>query len=178
MSDESLIKACVKGEEWANRQLFDKLSPKMMAVCLRYANDEDEAFDLLQDGFIKVFQKIHLFKFDGSFEGWVRRTMVNTCLDHIRKNKKLKNHQSIEESNFEHPHNELISSDINTQELLKLIQRLPDGYRTVFNLFAIEGYSHKEIGDQLGVTENTSKSQFRKAKLQLQQWVNELELRY
>ena len=178
MSDESLIKACAQGEEWASKKLFNNLSPVMMAVCMRYAVDENEAYDLLQDGFVKVFQKIHLFKFDGSFEGWVRRTIVNTCLDHIRRTKKFKNQMSIEEANFEHPHDELVSSDINTQELMKLIQRLPDGYRTVFNLFAIEGYSHKEIGEQLGVTENTSKSQYRKAKLQLQQWVNELELRY
>ncbi len=179
MSDEKLIEACLQGKEIACQELFERFSPKMMGVCLRYAIDEDEAQDMLQDGFIKVFKKLKSYNAQGSFEGWIRRTIVNTCLDHIRKNKNKKLNVDITEvTSNESGVDELVTSDLATQELLKLIQQLPTGYRTVFNMFAIEGYSHKEIGDELGISENTSKSQFRKAKLQLQEWIKAIELNW
>ena len=177
MSDEQLIEACLQGKEIACQQLFERFSPVMMGVCLRYAVDEDEAQDMLQESFIKIFKKMKSFDAKGSFEGWIRRTVVNTCLDHLRKHKKQKLNVDISEvTSTESGVDEMVTSDLAAQELLKLVQKLPTGYRTVFNMFAIEGYSHREIGEELGISENTSKSQFRKAKLQLQEWVNAIEI--
>ncbi len=178
MSDESLIKACAKGDELAQKRLFNQLSPQMYGVCLRYAIDEHQAMDMLQDGFVKVFQGLDKYGFSGSFEGWVRRIIVNTCLDTLRREKKYKNQQGIDDELLQQGADEEITTDINTAELLKLVQKLPEGYRMVFNMYVIEGYPHKEIADVLGITESTSKTQLRKAKLQLQEWINGLNLRY
>jgi RNA polymerase sigma-70 factor (ECF subfamily) len=139
----------------------------MMGVCLRYTNNYEEAQDVLQDGFIKVFNKLSKFVNKGSLEGWVRRIMVNTALDHYRKNKKFQKDIEIDAVSFKLEKQEYIVESINAQDLLKIIQTIPEGYRVVFNLFAIEGYSHKEIAEQLGVTESTSKSQFSRAKKML-----------
>jgi RNA polymerase sigma-70 factor (ECF subfamily) len=178
MSDESLIKACAKGDELAQKRLFNQLSPQMYGVCLRYAVDEHQAMDMLQDGFVKVFQGLDSYGFGGSFEGWVRRIVVNTCLDTLRREKKHRNQQEIDDDLLSEGADEEITTNINAEELLKLVQKLPEGYRMVFNMYVIEGYPHKEIAETLGITESTSKTQLRKAKLQLQEWVNGLNLRY
>jgi RNA polymerase sigma-70 factor (ECF subfamily) len=136
----------------------------MMGVCLRYTDSREEAEDVLQEGFIKVFEKIGQWTASGPLGGWIRSVMVNTALTHIRSTKKWKNTSDIEVAE------EIDASDIdavskmNEDALMELIEKMPVGYRTVFNLFAIEGYSHKEISDAMGVTENTSKTQFLKAK--------------
>lgn len=167
MNDEEIVAGCLAGERIAQRALYDTYSRKMMGICLRYAKDRDEAKDILQDGFIKVFQKLGSYSGTGALGGWMARTMVNTALDHIRRNKHSKYALDIEEVEYLAPEEAEALSSLGTQELLKLIQALPTGYRTVFNMFAIEGYSHKEIADELNISENTSKSQFRKAKAYL-----------
>lgn len=164
MSEADLIKACISGNPLAQKQLYEKYSRKMMGVCLRYAGDYDEAKDILQDGFIKLFEKLNTFSGTGSFEGWMRRIFVNTSLDYFRKNKQEKQMLDIDDVGFFLSVKELITDEIAAEDLMKMLQRIPAGYRTVFNLFAIEGYSHKEIGEMLGITESTSKSQYSRAR--------------
>lgn len=162
MTDEQLVRDCVAGNKVAQRTFYDKFASKMMGVCLRYAGSRDEAQDVLQDGFIKIFNKLPDFENKGSLEGWVRRIMVNTALDQYRKNKKFLS--DVDDVGFMLEKKDFIVETMNADDLLKTIQSIPEGYRVVFNLFAIEGYSHKEIADRLGVTESTSKSQFSRAR--------------
>jgi RNA polymerase sigma-70 factor (ECF subfamily) len=143
----------------------------MMGVCLRFANCTEEAEDMLQNGYIKVFENIHTFKGTGSLEGWIRKIMINEALNHIRKNKAMKLNMDIEDVGYMLPAQSHIAENLNAQDLLKIIQHLPVGFRTVFNLYAIEGYSHKEIADQLGITESTSKSQYSRARAHLQKLI-------
>ncbi len=175
MTDEELIKKCLEGSQMAQKALFDKFSRKMMAVCTRYAASRDLAEDWLQDGFIKVFSNLEKFKSEGSFEGWVRRTMVNTCLDHIRKMKADFADVDISEAEYLSVDAEKSLGKLRAEEMMKLIEGLPSGYRTVFNLYVIEGYSHKEIAEELGVTESTSKTQFKKARTQLMELIVDRE---
>jgi RNA polymerase sigma-70 factor (ECF subfamily) len=174
MTDEQLVQGCKRGDTVAQRTLFEKFSRKMFGVCLRYTNSKEEAEDLLQEGFIKVYQNIESFKLMGSFEGWMRRIFVNVCLEQLRK-------QKVEwlgvESGVELADAESIMSKLNVQELLKLIRELPAGYKTIFNLFAIEGYSHKEISEELKISEGTSKSQYSRARALLIEKVNELNFK-
>jgi len=145
----------------------------MYGVCLRYAKDATEAEDILQDGFIKVFQHIASFKNEGSIEGWVRRIMINTALERFRKKNPLYPVSEIYDV-ARHLKYEDIESQISANELMGLVQKLSPGYRTVFNLYAIEGYSHKEISEQLGISEGTSKSQLARARAVLQDEVEKL----
>jgi len=174
MDDETLVVECVKGNAKAQRMLFEKFAPKMMAVCLRYSKDVEEAEDILQDGFIKMFNKLPDFKMEGSLEGWVRRIMVNTSLDAIRRNKKHLGDSKLEDVDYKISAQESTMDNLLAEDLMKLVQKLPDGYKVVFNLFAIEGYSHKEIADLLGVTENTSKSQYSRARAYLRAQLEKL----
>jgi RNA polymerase sigma-70 factor (ECF subfamily) len=164
MDDATLIKECVKGNAKAQRFLFDKFAPKMLTVCIRYAKNKSDAEDVLQDAFIKVFNKISEFKNEGSLEGWIRRIMVNTSLDQIRKNSKFSNDTDLEAVSYKLENNDFTFENLVSEDLLKLINSMPNGYRIVFNMFAIEGYSHQEIASTLGVTENTSKSQYLRAR--------------
>ena len=164
MDDLTLVNECAKGNSKAQRALFDKFAPKMLAVCQRYLRNNQEAEDVLQDGFVKVFQKIVDFKMEGSLEGWIRRIVVNTALDTIRRNKKLLDDVQVEEVQYKVSFTDHQFDGMDLAQLMKLINEMPDGYRIVFNMFAIEGYSHKEIADTLGVTENTSKSQYSRAR--------------
>lgn len=175
MSDDELIDKCLQGDQRAQKALFDKFSGKMMAVCYRYAGDYESAEDILQDGFVKVFKHLHAFKREGSFEGWIRRTMVNTSLDHLRKSNKMKIDADISEAEYLAGDDEKSVSKLRVEEMMKLIEEMPPGYRTVFNMFAIEGYSHQEIAEELGVTESTSKTQFRKARTYLMNIIVERE---
>jgi RNA polymerase sigma-70 factor (ECF subfamily) len=170
MNDETLVKECVSGETKAQRLLFDRFAPKMLGVVMRYINDKERAEDVLQDAFIKVFKSIHKFEHSGSLEGWIRRIMVNTALDQIRKNKKRQKNVELDDDGFFELKQESNAEEIlQAESLMKLVQSLPEGYRTVFNLYAIEGYSHKEIAEELGITENTSKSQYSRAKSTLRE---------
>lgn len=175
MDDITLVTECAKGNPKAQRALFDKFAPKMLSVCLRYVRNMDEAEDAVQDGFVKIFQKVAEFKMEGSLEGWIRRIMVNTALDSLRRNKKLLGDTTVDDVSYKVGFSDHAFDDMDVNHLLKLIDALPDGYRVVFNMFAIEGYSHKEIADTLGVTENTSKSQYSRARAYLRNQLEQAE---
>ena len=175
MDDETLVNECAKGNSKAQRALFDKFAPKMLSVCYRYMGKSEESEDVLQDAFVKIFHKIVEFKMEGSLEGWIRRIVVNTALDAIRKNKKTLSDVSVDEVSYKVSYTDDNFDDMDVKHLLKMINELPDGYRVVFNMFAIEGYSHKEIADTLGVTENTSKSQYSRARAFLRNQLEKVE---
>lgn len=176
MDDYTLITECVKGNAKAQKELFDKFSRKMMGVCLRYAKNQEQAEDIFQDGFVKVFFKLKDFKMEGSLEGWIRRIMVNTSLDYLRKHEKEKYDVSVDDVAFKVTDNEFLLETLMAEDLMKLVQALPSGYRIVFNLFAIEGYSHQEIADKLGISENTSKSQYSRARAHLRDQLEKLNI--
>jgi RNA polymerase sigma factor (sigma-70 family) len=164
MNNEQLIDECAKGNARAQKMLYEKFGPKLFAVCHRYAHNYEEAQDILQDGFVKIFEKLGSYKGEGSFEGWMRRIIVNTALDAIRRNQKLKFNVDVDSVTNHLSTDQTILGDMAAQDLLKILQNLPIGYRTIFNLYAIEGYSHKEIAEQLEITISTSKSQFSRAR--------------
>ena len=170
MTDEQIVKGCIEKNAIAQKNLYEKFARKMMGVCLRYCDSTEEAEDVVQNGFISVFDNIESFKGTGSLEGWVRKIMVNTALTNIRKNKKLKQNIELDSVEFMIPSNSH-SESLEAKDLLKIIQTLPIGFKTVFNLYAIEGYSHKEIGDMLNISEGTSKSQYSRAKAHLQKLI-------
>lgn len=167
MSDEQLISDCLAGKPSAQKALYERFSRKMMGVCMRYADSYEEAQDVLQDAFVKVFEKLGTYSGNGSFEGWVRRIFVNTSLDHYRKSKMERQMQDIDDVGYALASGEDIISDITANDLLEILKKIPPGYRMVFNLYVIEGYSHKEIAEELNITENTSKSQFSRARTYL-----------
>ncbi len=169
MTEEELIKKCASGDMLAQKMFYEKFAGKMMGVCLRYMNGNDEAQDVLQDGFVKVFNKLAAYQKKGSLEGWIRRIVVNTALDHIRKNKKHLNDVDVDSVSYGLESESYIVESLNAKDLLKLIQQLPAGYRIVFNMFAIEGYSHKEIASELNITESTSKSQYSRSRKMLRE---------
>jgi RNA polymerase sigma factor (sigma-70 family) len=176
-TEEKLIAACRKGDRKAQRDIYEKYASLMFAVCRRYVDQVDAAEDILICGFTKVFQKIDQFKNEGSFEGWIRRIIVNEALSYIRKHKSMYLQVEIEKAALE-PDYSTLSQQLEVEDLQKLIDQLPQGYRTVFNLYAIEGFSHKEIAEKLDISENTSKSQLSRARKQLQQLLVETEQFY
>lgn len=164
-----LILRCRKGCRRAQYELYEKFAPKMFAACLRYARDASEAEDMLQDGFIKVFANLGSFKDLGSFEGWVRRIFVNTALEKFRKKNPMLLSSELHPNLAITRDDETVLNRLSAEELTRLIRSLPDGYRMVFNLYAVEGYSHKEIGEMLSISEGTSKSQLARARQHLQE---------
>ncbi len=170
---DDLIKECKKNRPDAQRKLYERFSGKMFAVCLQYSKDYTEAEDILQDGFIKVFTKISQFDFKGSFEGWVRRIMVNCALERYRKQNLLYTVGEIRDYDNKLAVDDVMG-EISSKELLKLIGDLSPQYKMVFNLYAIEGYSHQEIGDMLGISVGTSKSNLSRARVILQEKVEKL----
>ncbi|MEQ8244967.1 RNA polymerase sigma factor [Fulvivirga sp.] len=173
--EEALIGQCRKFDRQAQKALYEKYAAKMFAVCLRYVKEPTEAEDVAITAFVKIFEKIDQFKGEGSFEGWIRRIMVNESLTYIRKNKSMYLEVDIEMADREPDYGSL-NNQLEADDLMKLVQELPTGYRTVFNLYAIEGYSHKEIADELGISENTSKSQLSRARALLQKQLLETEV--
>ena len=165
--DQEWIEGCKLGDSTAQRNVYDHYAAKMYAVCCRYVKDKMEAEDVLVTAFTKVFERIHQFKSEGSFEGWIRRIMVNESLTWLRQHKFMQVETDIEAADYE-PDYQLLENHLHAEDLLKLIDGLPTGYKMVFNLYAIEGYTHKEIGVQLGINENTSKSQLSRARVYLQ----------
>lgn len=175
MDEQLLIDGCMRGESWARKELYENYAPAMMSVCMRYVSDRETARDLLQDGFVKIFTKIHTYSGTGVFGGWVRRIFVTTALEYLRSS----DHQRqiagldayddcLEDINYS------VLDQLSADELLACIAQLPSGYRTVFNLYAIEGYSHAEIAEMLHVQEVTSRSQFIRARNALQKSVQSL----
>ena len=176
MTEKQLIEGCRNGERLAQKELYETYSRKMMGVCLRYVSDRETARDLLQDGFVKVFTSMDSYSGLGSFEGWMRKIFVNCALEYLRKSDVLREAADLDNTvELIHPDSSAISDlAVSAAELMKLVQELPAGFRTVFNLFAIEGYSHKEISEMMNITESTSRSQFTRAKQLLQRRINEL----
>lgn len=168
------MEGCKAGDRKMQELLYKQTASKMLAVCMRYAKDRMEAEDVLQMGYIKIFQKIKEYRGDGSFEGWIRRVMVNTAIESYRKNLRSLNVVEIDEAH-EQPSTGFDFGTLGMQDLMKVIQKLADGYRMVFNMYVIEGYSHKEIGETLGISEGASKSQLSRARAILKEEIIKME---
>ena len=168
--ESDLIRGCMEGNRRMQEELYRRFSPRMYAVCLRYAGNAEEAEDILQEGFIKVFKKLDSFRGDGSFEGWIRRIFVNTAIEHFRRKRYLMPVTEKEENTIEGKYTSVLD-ELGAKDIMALIQELSPGYRTVFNMYVVEGYTHKEIADMLGISEGTSKSQLSRAKVILQDMV-------
>lgn len=177
LSEQELIKGCVKGDRAVQKALYERYCRKMMVVCQRYSKSSQEAEDILQEGFMKVFNSLSTFREEARLETWITRIMINTALNHQRQKLYLLPMVDVTEINL--PEDAEISlSSLNLDELIRMVQALPDGCRVVFNLFAIEGYNHKEIAAMLGISEGTSKSQYSRAKSLLKQKLNHVEKVY
>lgn len=173
--EQQLITDFKKGKSKAQKKIFEMHAPAMLAVCVRYVRDRETARDLVQDGFIKVFEKADTFSGIGSLAGWMRRIFVNTALEYLRQNDALKMSSSIDDYHDAFANHDISVIDkISTNDLLACVAQLPDGYRTVFNLYAIEGYSHSEIAEMLNISEGTSRSQYMRARNILQKNVMSL----
>lgn len=181
MTEVELVKDCLQGSKLAQKRLYDQFSKQMLGVCFRYASDRDEAYDMFQDGFIKVFEKLHMYNGKGPLGAWIRRTIVNNMLDEIRRQKRLARKDALFQSDFKALNDDWEDefdidedvAEVSHDRILEMVHTLPTGYRTVFNLYAVENYSHKEIGEMLGVTESTSKTQYRKAKGHLKKLIEQ-----
>lgn len=165
--EEELINGCRRGSHHAQQRLFDLYSSRMYGVCLRYVKNTMQAEDVLVMAFTKVFDRISQFKGEGSFEGWIRRITVNEALTALRRSRTMMIETDLERADRE-PDYDQLSDHLEAEDLLKMIEQLPPGYRVVFNMYAIDGYSHREIAEQLGISENTSKSQLSRARVYLQ----------
>jgi RNA polymerase sigma factor, sigma-70 family len=173
MTEVELIEGCKRRESKAQSVLYEQYSRKMMTVCVRYAPDLESAKDLLQEGFLKVFSTIESYAFKGSFEGWIRRVFVNTALESIRKTDVLKDSVDLTDvENYMLADNNVVA-ELSTKELLNIISELPMGYKTVFNMYAIEGYSYPEIAKMLNVEESTCRSQYMRARMLLQKKIDD-----
>jgi RNA polymerase sigma factor (sigma-70 family) len=168
MTEESMLQGCIKNDASAQQELYHLYSPKMLSVCYRYAKNREDAEDMLQEGFIKVFMQIRQFQNRGALEGWIRKIMVHTCINSLKKNKKFSESVDIIYANSIHVREDAIPSILQAKQVVECIRMLPMGYKTVLNLYAIEGYSHKEIGDMLDIEESTSRSQYTRAKAMLE----------
>jgi len=167
---DTLVSKCKAGERKAQELLYKQFAAKMLAVCMRYAIDRMEAEDMLQNGFIRVFQKMNDYRGEGSFEGWVRRIMVHSSIEYYRKHHKMMQAVDMDDSDEPSVH-PVAMANLDAKDLIALIQQLSPGYRMVFNLYAIEGYSHKEIGEIMNITEGASKSQLSRARAILKEQV-------
>ncbi len=173
-----IIRLCQRKNAKAQKILYDRYYRVLLGICMRYAKSIDEAEDTLQTGMLRIFKKINTYEGKGSFEGWMKRIMVNIAIDNFRKSNKHYFHEDIEEVNGQPFVAAEIPSELNSRDLLKMVQKLPDGYRIVFNMFAIEGYSHKEIANKLGISENTSKTQLKKARNSLKKMLYKINYVY
>ncbi len=169
MTEELMLAGCLKNNAAAQEALYSRFSPRMLGVCYRFAKNREDAEDMLQDGFIKVFTQIHQYRNEGALEGWIRRIVVHTCINILKKNKKFSDSVDIIHANSVHVKEEMIPSIMQAKQVVECIRTLPLGYRTVLNLYAIEGYSHKEIANMLDIEESTSRSQYTRAKAMLEE---------
>lgn len=173
-NEQTLLKECLNNNPKAFKMFYEKFASKMLGILLRYAKNTMEAEDMLQQGFIRVFQNLEKFRYEGSLEGWVKRIMINTAINFYKSN--LKHNQYVDIDDVSHTSSLSIEAidSLSHKQLLTLIQSLPEGYRMVFNLYIIEGYSHKDIAEQLGISENTSKSQLSRARKVLQKKIYQM----
>lgn len=177
MDEFTLVNECIKGNPIAQKKLFEKFAPKMLFVCKRYCKEQEDAEDVLQEGFIKIFAYLEKYKHEGSFEGWMRRIFVNCCLDFLRKQKALGDISSLDDIAYKTQDESSHNQSLEVEDLLNIILKLPKGYQVVFNLFAIEGYTHKEISELLGISEDTSKSQYFRARAFLKNYLEKIEVK-
>lgn len=168
MTEDAILKGCLNNDTAAQRELYNRYSSKMLAVCYRYAQNREDAEDMLQEGFIKVFLQIHTFENRGAFEGWVRRIIVHTCINILKKNKKFNESVDIIHANTIQVREESVPAIIQAKQVVECIRLLPMGYKTVLNLYAVEGYSHREIAEMLDIEESTSRSQYTRARTMLE----------
>jgi len=168
MTEQAIITGCLHNEPAAQRELYNRYSPKMLSVCYRFGQSREDAEDMLQEGFIKVFTQIHTFQNKGAFEGWIRRIIVHTCINFLKKHKKFNESVDLAYANSLQVKEETVPSIMQARQIIECIRLLPIGYRTVLNLYALEGYSHKEIGEMLDIEESTSRSQYTRSKAMLE----------
>ena len=168
MTEEAILEGCLRNNPAAQKKLYEMYCAKMLAVCYRYAHNREDAEDMLQEGFIKVFSQIHTFENRGVFEGWIRRIMVHTCINILKRNKKFNESVDLIHANALQVREDTIPSILQAKQVVECIRLLPLGYRTVLNLYAIEGFSHREIGEMLDIEESTSRSQYTRAKAMLE----------
>lgn len=168
-SEQELIQACIRQERPAQRQLYERFASKLFVTAMRYMKNKSDAEDVLQDSFIKIYQKIDTFRFDCPVDAWLRRIVVNTALKALQGQPNYMQHTDSQLVSDNIEDNEFTLSGFEFEQLMAVVQSLPDGCRTVFNLYAIEGYQHNEIAEMLGVSEGTSKSQYSRARVLLQQ---------
>lgn len=174
MEEHLMIRRCIKGHPSAQKQLYERYQSSLFGLCLRYARSEAEALDFLQEGFIKIFRDLHHFRGDGPLEAWMRRIVVNTAISKLRRKNWIKEeHYNWEAIPAEEPESD--PDGLDAEQLIELIQQLPNGFRTVFNLYAIEGYSHQEIAQILDIAESTSRSQYQRARKLLQERIRALQ---
>jgi RNA polymerase sigma-70 factor (ECF subfamily) len=169
MTEEAILKGCLQNDPAAQRELYNRYSPKMLSVCYRFAHNREDAEDMLQEGFIKIFSQMHTFGNRGAFEGWIRRIIVHTCINILKKNKKFNESVDIIHATGAMVREESVPSIVQAKQIVECIRMLPIGYRTVLNLYALEGYSHREIGTMLDIEESTSRSQYTRAKAMLEE---------
>lgn len=172
MTEKEIIEGCIQHKASAQEKLYALYSRRMMAVCLRYTKSRFEAEDVFHEAFVKVFKNIHLWQ-GGSFEGWMRRIFVNTAINHYHQNKKYFDHVDAVQAESMISTSDNAISDLSNQELMKLINQMPEGYGLIFNLYVVEGYNHSEIADMLKIAEGTSKSQLSKAKTYLKKLIED-----
>jgi RNA polymerase sigma factor (sigma-70 family) len=169
MTEEGLLNGCLQNDPIAQKELYQKYSTKMLSVCYRFAHNREDAEDMLQEGFVKVFSQIHTFRAQGAFEGWVRRIMVHTCINHLKRNKKFNESVDLIHASGLQTREDAVPSIVQAKQVVECIRMLPIGYRTVLNLYALEGYSHKEIATVLDIEESTSRSQYTRARQMLEE---------
>lgn len=169
MTEEQMLAGAVRNNAAAQETLYNRFSPRMLGVCYRFAKSREDAEDMLQEGFIKIFTQLHQYRGDGSLEGWIRRIIVHTCINILKKNKKFAETVDLIHAHNLHLKEDMVPSIIQAKQVVECIRLLPLGYRTVLNLYAIEGYSHKEIGQLLDIEESTSRSQYTRAKAMLEE---------
>jgi len=168
MTEQAILAGCLQNDASAQRELYSRYSPRMLSVCYRFAQNREDAEDMLQEGFIKVFTQIHTFQNKGSFEGWVRRIIVHTCINFLKKYKKFNENIDLAYAGYLQVKEETVPSLMQAKQVVECIRLLPVGYKTVLNLYAIEGYNHKEISEMLEIEESTSRSQYTRAKVMLE----------
>jgi RNA polymerase sigma factor (sigma-70 family) len=164
MTEQAIIAGCLENDAAAQRELYNQYSPKMLSICYRFSPSREDAEDMLQEAFIKVFTHIHTFQNKGSFEGWIRRIIVHTCINFLKRNRKFNENIELSEADMIHVREETLPSMMQAKQVVECIRLLPMGYRTVLILYAIEGYSHREIGEMLEIGESTSRSQYTRSK--------------
>lgn len=168
MTEDVLLQGCLHKDAVAQQEFYHRYSPKMLSVCYRFAKNREDAEDMLQEGFIRIFSQIHQFQHKGALEGWIRKIIVHTCINMLKKNKKFSENVDIQYAQHLLIREEAVPAIIQAKQVIECIRMLPIGYRTVLNLFAIEGYNHKEIAEMLDIEESTSRSQYTRAKAMLE----------